>query len=78
MTLLSRAHLFVEAESDSELFQFWTRHCCQKLGIYIEVEFLSDLKPRLISSSKSMFRDQYQSIWFDKTLEKSKPDLLLN
>ena len=72
------AHLSVEAESDSEHFQFLTQHCCQKLGISVEVEFLSEPRPGLISSSKSKFRDKYQSIWLDKTPEKSNPDLLLN
>ena len=78
MTLLSREHLSVEAESDSEYFQFLTRHCCQKLGLSIKVEFLSNPNSRFISSSKSKFRDQYQSFWLGITLGKSKPNLLLN
>ena len=45
LTLLSRAHLSVEAESDSKHFQFLTYHCIEKLGIFTEEEFLSD--PRL-------------------------------
>ena len=79
MTLLSRAHPSVKVESDSEHFQFLTRHCCQKLGISIEGEFLSEPRPGLISSSKSKFiRDQDQSIWLDRTPGKSNPNLLLN
>ena len=52
MTLLSRAHLFVETESDSEDFQFLTRHCNGKLGISTKVDFLSEPRPGLISSTK--------------------------
>ena len=73
MNLLLRAHLSVEAESDSEHFQFLTYRYIEKLGIFTKEEFLSDPRLRLLSSSKSKFRDQYQSIWFDRTLEKFKP-----
>ena len=69
MTLLSRVHLSVEAESDSEHFQFLTQHYCQKLGLSTEVEFLSEPRAGLISSSKSKFRDQDQSIWLDRLQE---------
>ena len=41
---------------------FWTRHCCQKLGLFTEVEFLSEPKPGLIYSPQSKFRDQDQRI----------------
>ena len=78
MTLLHRVHLSVEAESDSELFQFWTRHYCQKLGLSTEVEFFSDPRPGLISSSKLKFIDQDQRIFLDRTPENSNPNLLLN
>ena len=78
MTLLSRAHFSVEAKSDFEYFHFLTRHYCQKLGLSTEVEFLSEPRPGLISSSKSNFRYQDQIIWLDKTLEKTNPNLLLN
>ena len=78
MTLLSWVHLFVKAESDFEHFQFLTRHCCQKLGISTEVEFLSEPRDGLISSSKSKFRDQDQRFWLDRTPGKSNPNLLLN
>ena len=68
MTLLSRAHISIEAESDSENFQFLTRHYCRKLRLSTEVEFLSDPRPGLISSSKWKFRDQGQRIWLERTL----------
>ena len=42
MTLLPRAHLFVEIESDSELLKFLTYHYIGKLGLFTEVEFLSE------------------------------------
>ena len=78
MTLLSRAHLSVEAESDFEHFQFLTRHYCRKLGLSTEVGFLSEPRPGLISSPKSKFRDQDQSFWLGRTPGKSNPNLLLN
>ena len=61
MTLLCRVHHSVKAESDSEHFQFLTRHYYRKLGICTEVEFLSEPRPGLISSKKSKLRDQDQS-----------------
>ena len=78
MTLLSRTHLFVEAESDSKHFQFLTRHCYRKLGISTEVEFLSEPRLGLISSSKSKFRDEDKIIWLDRTPKNPNPNLLLN
>ena len=69
LTLLPRAHLSVEAESDSELFQFWTRHYFQKLGLSTEVEFLSEPRLELISSPKLKFRDQDQSFGWTKIRE---------
>ena len=78
ITLLLRTHLYIEAESNSEVFQFWTRHYCRKLGIFTEVEFFSEPRPRLISSSKSKFRDKDQSIWLDRTPKNPNPKLLLN
>ena len=50
MTLLSRAHLSVEQEYDSERFQFLTQYYCRKLGLSTEVEFLSEPRLGLISS----------------------------
>ena len=73
MTLLSRAHISIEAESNSENFKFLTRHYCRKLGFSTEVEFLSEPKLGLISSSKLKFRDQDQSFWLDRTLGNSNP-----
>ena len=40
-----RAHISVEAESNSEVFQFWTYHYCRKLGIFIEEEFFNEPRP---------------------------------
>ena len=37
------------------------------------MEFSSDPRPGLTSSSKLKFRDQYQSIWLDRTPGKSNP-----
>ena len=78
MTLLSRVHLSIEEESNSDLFKFWTRYYCQKLGISTEVEFLSDPRHGLISSPKSKFRDQVQSFWLERASGKSNPNLLMN
>ena len=78
MTLLSRAHLSVKAESDSDHFQFLNRHYYRKLWLSIEVEFLSEPKPRLISSSKLKFRDQDQSFWLGRTPGKPNPNILMN
>ena len=63
MTLLSRAHLSVEAESDYEHFQFLACHYIGKLGIFTEEEFLSEPSIGFISSSKSKFRDKNQGFW---------------
>ena len=78
MTLLSREHLSIEAESNSDLFQFWTRHYCRKLGLSTEVEFLSEPNPGLIFSSKSKFRDQDRSFWLGRTSINSNSNLILN
>ena len=71
MSLHWRAHLFVEAEFDSEHFQFSVR----KLGLSIEEEFLSELGIGFISSSKSNFRDLDQYFWLGITLGKSNHSL---
>ena len=78
LTLLSKAHIFVEVETDSDHFQFFTRHYYRKLGLSTEVEFLSEARLGLISSSKSKFRDQDQIFWLDRTPEKSNPNMLMN
>ena len=78
LNLLSMAHLSVEAESDSEHFQFLTRHCYRKLGLSIEVELLSEPRPGLISSPKSKFRDLDQYFWLGETLGRSNPSLTLS
>ena len=52
MTLLPRAHISVEAESNFEVFQFWTQHYCWKLGLFIEEDFFSEPRLGLISFSK--------------------------
>ena len=78
MTLLSRAHLPIEVESNSDHFQFLTLHCYGKLGLSTEAEFFSEPRPRLISSPKSNFRYQDQSIWLDRTPKNSNPNFLLN
>ena len=77
MTLLPRAHLSIEAESNFEYFQILTRHYYQKLGISTEVEFLSEPSPGLISSPKLNFRDQDQSVWLGRTPGKSNPESAL-
>ena len=71
LTLLPRAHLFVEAESNSEVFQFWTCHCYQKLGIFTEEEFFSDPRPVLISSPKSKLATNFKAFGWTE-LQKSK------
>ena len=68
------AHLSVEAEFDSEHFQFW----CRKLGLSTEDEFLSETSIGLSSSSKLKFRDLDQEIWLGKTPGKSNPSLTLS
>ena len=64
-------HRSVEAEFDSEHFQFsmW------KLGLSTEEEFLSETYIGLFSSSKPKFRDLDQEIWLGKSLGKSNPSL---
>ena len=64
-------HLSVEAEFDSEHFQFW----CGKLGLSTEEEFLSEPSIGLFSSSKSKFRDLDQEIWLGETPGKLNPSL---
>ena len=71
-------HLSIEAESDSEHFQFLTYHYSGKLGIFIEVEFLSDPNIAFLSSLKLMFRDQDRIFLFVITLAKSNPNFPLN
>ena len=66
-------HLFVEAEFDSEHFQFW----CRKLELSIEEEFLTEPRIGFLSSSKSNFRDLGQYFWLCETLGKSNPILTL-
>ena len=78
LTLLSRVHFFAEEESDSKHVQFFTQHYCGKLGLSIEVEFLSETKPGFISSPKSKFRDQNQIFWLGITLRKLNPNMPLN
>ena len=75
LTLHWRAHISVEEEFDSGHFQFLTCHCCGKLGIFREEEFLSDPSIGFLSSSKSKFRDQPRNFWLGKTLGKSNPNL---
>ena len=60
MNLLYRVHLSVETESNFELFQFWTRHYCRKLGISTEVEVFSEPRPGLISSPKLNLRIKFK------------------
>ena len=74
MILLCTAHLSIEEESDSEHFQFLTRHYCGKLGLFIEEEFSSEPIIGLLSS-KSKFRDQDGSFWLGRTPGKSNPNL---
>ena len=64
-------HRFVEAEFDSEHFQFlmW------KLGISTEKEFLSDTSIGFLSSSKLKFRDLDQDFWLGESPGKSNPSL---
>ena len=62
MTLLSKVHFSVEAESNSKHFQFLTRHYCQKLGLSTEVEFLSE--PRLGSYH---LPQAFHQAWYDET-----------
>ena len=64
-------HLSVEAEFDSEHFQF----SMQKLGLSTEEEFLSETSIGFLSSSKPKFRDLDQEIWLGETLGKSNPSL---
>ena len=71
-------HLSLEAEFDSEHFQFLTYHCIEKLGIFIEEKFLSEPKIGLLSSSKSNFRDQDQIFWLGRTPRESNPNFPLN
>ena len=75
LTLHWRAHLYVEADFDSEHFQFLTCHYCKKLGLLTEVEFLSGSNIGLISYSKLKFRDKDQSFWLARTPGKSNPNL---
>ena len=71
-------HLSVEAEYDSEYFQFLTYHYNGKLEIFKEVEILSEPSIGFISSSKSKFRDQDRIFWLGRTLGKSNPNILMN
>ena len=71
MTLLHRAHLSVEAESNSEVFQFWTRHYCHKLGLSTEVKFFSEHRHRLISSPKSKLGIKFKAFGWTE-LQKRK------
>ena len=64
-------HLSVEAEFDSEHFQFWHG----KLGISIEEEFFSEPRIGLFSSSKPNFIDLDQQIWLGETPGNSNPSL---
>ena len=72
------AHLFVDAEYDSEHFQFLTYHCIGKLGLFTEEEFLSEPRLGLLSSSKSKFREKNQGFWLGRTPGKSNPNLPWN
>ena len=74
MTLHWRVHLSVEADFNSEHFQF----SMQKLGLSTEDEFLSDTRIVFFSSSKPKFRDLDQEIWLGETLGKSNPSLTLS
>ena len=78
MNVLSRVHLSVEAKFYSEHFQFLTRHCCQKLGLSIEVDFLNESKTGLISSQKPKFKDEYKIFWLGRTPGKSNHNLNLD
>ena len=64
-------HRSVEAEFDSEHFQFsmW------KLGLSIEEDFLSETSIGLFSSSKPKFRDLDQYFWLVESPGKSNPSL---
>ena len=64
-------HLSVEAEFDSEHFQFSMR----KLGLSTEKEFLSDTSIGFFSSSKPNFRDLDQDFWLGESPGKSNPSL---
>ena len=64
-------HLSVEAEFDSEHFQFW----CRTLGILAEEEILSELGIGLTSSSKLKLRDLDQYFWLGETMGNSNPSL---
>ena len=68
----------MEAESDSEHFQFLTYHYIEKLGLFTEEEFLSEPRLGLLSSSKSKFRDKNEGFWLGRTLRKSNPSLNLD
>ena len=78
MTLLSREHIYVEAESNSEHFQFLTYHYIGKLRLFIEEEFLSEPRLGLLSSSKSKFRDKNRGFWLSRTTRNSNPNFPWN
>ena len=61
MTFLSRVHLSIEVESNSEHFQFLTYHYSGKLGLSKEVEFLSEPSIGLLSSSKSKLETKIEA-----------------
>ena len=71
ITLLLRAYLSVEAESNYEVFQFWTRHYCRKLGLFTEEEFFSKPRPGLISSPRLKLGFKFKAFGWTK-LQKSK------
>ena len=74
MALHLRLHVSIEAEFDSEHFQFW----CEKLGLLTEEEFSSKPGIGFLSSSKSKFRDLVQYFQLGETMGKSNPSLTLN
>ena len=53
------------------IFSFW----CEKLGLLVEEEFLSEPSIGFLSSSKLKFRDLGQYFWLGITLGKSNPSL---
>ena len=55
-----------------------TYHYSEKLGLFTEEEFLSELNIGFLSTSKSKFRDHDQNFWLGKTPGNSNPNLTPN
>ena len=59
-------HLYIEAESNSKVFQFWTCHSRWKLGLFTEEEFFGEPRPKLISSVQSKLGIKLKAIgWIE-------------